>query len=172
MTSSERVAEETQAVVSKLESDPRIELVRYSRGLVNQLKRILRVLEWIGWTGLLLLFVLAGFIISNTIRLALFSHRTEIEIMQLVGANRGAIAAPYIMEGGGQGVFGAIGGILLVFLLHLFLLGVIERTELLRLALPNFQFLSVSSLFVLLGLGVAVGTLGSMLAVHRFLREE
>jgi cell division transport system permease protein len=166
------VAEHTQATVTKFEADRRVELVRYSRGLVDQLKRILRVLEWIGWTGLLLLLVLAGFIISNTIRLALFAHRTEIEIMQLVGANRSAIAAPYILEGSGQGVFGAVGGIVLVFLLHLFLFGVIERTELLRLALPDFSFLSLSSILILLLLGIAVGTIGSVLAVHRFLKEE
>ena len=46
----------------------------------------------------MLLFV-SLFIISNTIRVAIFSRRTEINIMKFVGATDNFIRAPFVVEG-------------------------------------------------------------------------
>ena len=90
-------------VSERLASSTFIDSIRYSRSGVQQLKKLLRIVEVGGTVGMGFLLVITGFIIANTIKLALYNHRMEIEIMELVGARRGSIYAPYLLEGLGQG---------------------------------------------------------------------
>ena len=53
-------------------------------------------------------------LISNTIRLSLFSRRREVEVMKLVGATDWFIRWPFVIEGV---VLGALGGVLAIGLL-------------------------------------------------------
>ncbi len=153
-------------------SDPRVEAVRYSRGAVRQLQRILHVVEFGGGVGVLFLLVITGFIIANTIKLALYAHRVEVEIMQLVGAKRSSIFAPYMLEGGVQGVLGAVCGLVLVYAAYLFLRDVMSETDVLQFIFPQYRFLSFGALFAIVGAGAVVGMSGSFLAVRRFLTED
>jgi cell division transport system permease protein len=82
--------------------------IRYMSDEQRMVQRGLRFLQWIGWLGLLL-FVIAGILIYNTIRLAAMSRRTEVRIMRLVGASRATVAIPFLLEGF---VEGALGGFL------------------------------------------------------------
>jgi cell division transport system permease protein len=161
-----------QALSEKLAGDGRIESIRYSRGVIQQLRRILKIVELGGLVGVLFILGITGFIIANTIKLALYTHRMEVEIMQLVGARRGAIYAPYVLEGLLQGLVGAIVGLLLVFSVFLFVRDALFRTDLLQFLFPQFQFLSVwASAWILIAGGI-VGMTGSFLAVRRFLATE
>jgi cell division protein FtsX len=96
----------------------------------------------------------------------------EVEIMQLVGARRGAIYAPYILEGLLQGFVGAAVGLLLVFSVFLFVRDALFRTDLLQFLFPQFQFLSLWASAWILIAGGLVGMTGSFLAVRRFLATE
>ncbi len=161
-----------QKLSEQLKGDARIESIRYSRGVIQQLKRILAVVEVGGLIGVLFILGIAGFIIANTIKLALYTHRMEVEIMQLVGARRGAIYAPYVLEGLLQGLVGAVVGLLLVFSVFLFVRDALLRTDLLQFLFPSFQFLSLWSGAWMLLAGGLVGMTGSFLAVRRFLASE
>lgn len=172
MTVDSEISERLESLVNKYNVDKRVEYVRYSRGLVEQLHRVVRVIELGGWFGVLLLLLLAGFIIANTIKLALYSHRNEIEIMQLVGATRWSIQAPYVLEGFFQGIIGAALSVILVFVTYLFLQDVLVKADLLRFIFPAFHFLSGEAVALLAAAGMIVGTAGSFLAVRRFLRDE
>jgi cell division transport system permease protein len=96
----------------------------------------------------------------------------EVEIMQLVGARRGAIYAPYVLEGLLQGIIGAVFGLLLVFSVFLFVRDALLRTDLLQFLFPQFQFLSLWAIAWILVAGGMVGMTGSFLAVRRFLATE
>lgn len=73
--------------------------VRVSQGIVEQLINLRKSISMIGiWVTVVLLFV-SLFIISNTIRAAIFSRRTEINIMKFVGATDNFIRAPFVVEG-------------------------------------------------------------------------
>jgi cell division transport system permease protein len=165
-------AEELHASVSlALKSVAAVESVRYSRGGVRQIRKMIRLIQVIGAAGLVFLFIIAGFIIANTIKLALYNHRVEVEIMQLVGARRGSIYVPYLLEGLVQGLCGAAFGLLGVLIVFLVARGFFAQAELLSLLFPTFNFIPLSYCVGTLLAGAAVGVIGSFLAVRRFLAE-
>lgn len=158
-------------VSEKLSAHPKVESVRYSRGGVQQIKKMLRLVEGVGAIGMVFLFIIAGFIIANTIKLALYNHRIEVEIMQLVGARRGAIFAPYMLEGLIQGFLGAGVGVLCVLLVFLITGNFLNQSEILKMIFPAFTFIPQSYVAGVLVAGAGVGVGGSFLAVRRFLSE-
>ena len=149
-----------------------VENIRYSRSGVQQLKKLLKVIEVGGAIGMAFLLVITGFIIANTIKLALFNHRMEIEIMELVGARRGSIYAPYLLEGLVQGVAGAAIGVAFVFSVFLLVTEATAKSDLLQMVFPSFQFLSTEILVAIVAAGAMVGMGGSFLAVRGFLSER
>ena len=159
-------------ISEKLASSTFIDSIRYSRSGVQQLKKLLRIVEVGGTVGMVALLVITGFIIANTIKLALYNHRMEIEIMELVGARRGSIYAPYMLEGFGQGVMGALVGLGFVFSTYVLISNAMTKSELLQMMFPSFQFLSLSVLGGIVAAGAMVGMGGSFLAVRRFLAEQ
>lgn len=164
----ERLYEEA---VSRFAKEPAVEGIRYSRGGAQQLKKILAIIKGGGVAGILFLLVVTGFIIANTIKLALYGHRMEIEIMQLVGAGRPAIYAPYVIEGFIQGVLGATIAIGASFVTFLFVRNMLGRTDILQFLFPSFEFLPAMQLLSILSAGAVVGMMGSFFAVRRFLSE-
>jgi cell division transport system permease protein len=161
-----------QSVLAKIGSSPKVEGVRYSRGSVQQMKKMLRLVEVVGAVGIVFLFVIAGFIIANTIKLALYNHRIEVEIMQLVGARRLAICMPYLLEGVVQGVLGAAVGLLGVLLVFIAASSFVRNSEVLQVAFPEFAFIPAAYSLAIMGCGAFVGVVGSFLAVRRFLSES
>ena len=157
--------------VSRFQGEPAVESIRYSRGGVQQIKKILSVVQTAGIAGIVFLLIITGFIIANTIRLALYGHRVEIEIMELVGARRAAIAAPYVIEGLFQGVLGALVAIAATFALFGALKSFLAQADALTAVFPSFQFLGAEQLGLIVLAGAAVGMAGSFLAVRRFLSE-
>ena len=160
-----------EEVSQRFRGDSAVESVRYSRGGAQQLKKILSVVRGAGAVGIVFLLLITGFIIANTIRLALYGHRMELEIMQLVGARRAAIMAPYVIEGLLQGVLGAVVAIGFTFLLFLALQGFLVQADALASIFPSVEFLAASQLAFIVAAGAVVGMAGSFLAVRRYLSE-
>ncbi len=116
--------------------------------------------------------VAASLLILNTIRMAMFARRREIEVMKLVGATNWFIRVPFMVEGLIQGVLGAVPAIASVVGLHLWL----DHWSASRATTENiFAGLTVSGgqtafiSIVLALVGAAVGVAGSAVAVSRFL---
>lgn len=159
-------------ISERLAASAFIDSIRYSRSGVLQLKRLLKIVEVGGGIGMIFLLVITGFIIANTIKLALYNHRMEIEIMELVGARRGSIYAPYMLEGLGQGIMGAVVGIGLIFSVYILISNAMTKSEMLQMVFPSFHFLSLGVLGGIVIAGALVGMGGSFLAVRRFLAEQ
>ncbi|WP_322597272.1 permease-like cell division protein FtsX [Enterococcus sp. HY326] len=118
----------------------------------------------------LLIFV-AIFLISNTIRITILSRQREIQIMRLVGAKNGYIRWPFFLEGAWIGILGAIVPVVIMFFGYHFVYQAVNPT-LLRsnysLVLPGTFLLQINLL--LMGIGVIIGSLGSVLSMRRFLK--
>jgi len=103
-------------------------------------------------------------IVTNTIRLAVFARRDELDILSLVGASRAFMNTPFLIEGFLQG---AVGGVVALALLY----GVF------RLVLPGLEFgleavlgtapryFTVSEMGALIAQGAGLGLIGSIAAV-------
>lgn len=77
------------------------------KGVIENVIRISNGIAQVGGILSLVFLVIALLIIFNTIRMAIFTRREEIEIMKLVGATKWFIRGPFIVEGSLYGVFGA-----------------------------------------------------------------
>lgn len=116
------------------------------------------------------LALISLFIIANTIRMTMYSHRFEISIMKSVGATNRFVKTPYLVEGILIGVFSAGVSIALIALLSNAVIKSIsnilpfEYTPFSSIALP------VSLIFILAG--IVVGMIGSSLSIRRYLKHE
>ena len=172
LASAEEAESLYEALAARFATATQVESVRYSRGGVQQIKRMLRVIQVIGSVGIAFLFIIAGFIIANTIKLALFNHRIEIEIMQLVGARRAAICIPYLLEGFVQGVLGASLGLLGVAGVFLLVRSALHQAEFLQMLFPSFSYIPAVYVVGVLLSGALVGVVSSFLAVRKFLTDS
>jgi cell division transport system permease protein len=113
--------------------------------------------------------VAALVLIVNTIRMAMFARRREIEVMKLVGATNWFIRVPFMCEGLVQGLLGAglgIGGVYgLNWVIDRFLSDSFELFE--KMVVQSGDLLLTSVLLVVAG--ALVGVAGSAVAVTRFL---
>jgi cell division transport system permease protein len=119
----------------------------------------------------LVLLISSLFLIVNTIRLATFARRREIEVMKLVGASNWFVRVPFLAEGLTQGVLGALIATSVVVALKT--LGFDQWFDSQDSFFYEFYLLTsdafVTVLWVFLA-GVVIGLLGSMIGLRRFLR--
>jgi cell division transport system permease protein len=118
-----------------------------------------------------LLLLAAGLLILNTIRVAMFARRREIEVMKLVGATNWFIRVPFIVEGIIQTLIGAAVAVAsMTFVIRPFI-DELSQEKLVPL-FKGFEVtdgnLLMANLFVV-GVAVLIGAIGSAVAVSRFL---
>ena len=132
-------------------------------------KRILEVATWI-WRVFLvavaILLITSTLLIGNTIRLSIFSRRREIEVMKLVGATNWFVRGPFVLEGLICGVAGSISAIILLLLGRVAWNSVTTVGQASDVSALSFSLVAL----ILVGVGLAVGALGSGLTMRRFLR--
>ena len=85
-----------------------VSIVKYGEGMVEQLVSVFDVVKKISVGMVIALIVVTAFLISNTIKITIFSRKREIEIMRLVGASNLNIKIPFLFEGLFLGIFGSI----------------------------------------------------------------
>jgi len=138
----------------------------YNSDVIGKLNTVITVIEWVGAIIAIILLTISIVIIMNTIRTAVYSRRTEIEIMKLVGATDWFVRWPFILEGMLGGLLAAIFSGAVVFgAYRLF----VQAAQGNLLSVPFDARYTITLLIVLLVGGVAVGAFGSFLGVRRFL---
>jgi len=148
-------------VESTFSNQPGVYQVTAPEQQIREMNHAIRVLQvvFLALAGVLLLS--ATVLILNTIRMAIFARRREVSVMKLVGATNWFIRIPYITEGFIQGLLGSGVAILAVTALHTWY------------PLHNEFQLNTSALLgtnaVVLIVGVLIGSVGSAIAIRRFL---
>jgi cell division transport system permease protein len=162
---------EARALAARLRAVPGVEEVDYGTAWLEGLERFVTRARAAAWLVFAVLAAASAVLVSNTLRLAVFARREEIEIMKLVGATDRFVAAPFLLEGLFQGLAG--GGLAAAALLA----GNAALLPWLRAAVPAAGPLAAGDTVpaALLGAlvlgGAAVGLLGSALSVARTLRR-
>lgn len=138
---------------------------------IKSMQQISGVLSSFIIVGAIVLLGAAILLILNTIRMAMFARRREIEVMKLVGATNWFIRVPFMLEGLVQGVVGAgiaVGGVFGLNYVFRQRLASRHGVELLQsFVVANHDVIVASS--IIAAVGILVGVVGSALAVTRFL---
>jgi len=160
-----------QSVRFKLEAEQQVVLrVTTAAESIEQLQNLSNVFRVLGIGLAVVLGLAAVVLIANTIRLAIFARRDEVEIMRLVGASNWYIRVPFLLEGMIEGLLGAAAAVFVVWLAATRLSDAFSGFGLFRFEVSSEFFLRWGLLFLLFG--VLAGVIGSMLGLSRHLRES
>ena len=92
----------------KIENMELITDINYGQGMVETLLTLFKVLEKGMIVAMIALVLVTLFLITNTIKITIFSRKREIEIMRLVGASNFSIKQPFVIEGLILGFLGSL----------------------------------------------------------------
>lgn len=116
----------------------------------------------------LLVIICVIAVVGNTIRLAVAGRRQEIEVLKLCGATDGFVRGPFVVEGAMQSTTAALVAVILLSVGYLALHGRVDST-LSNLVGVSTVFLNPLWLLAIVLGGAAIGALGSMLSLRRYL---
>ncbi len=145
--------------------------VKYGEGMVEQLVSVFESAKYISIIAVVALILVTAFLISNTIRVTIFSRKRQIEIMRLVGASNINIKIPFIFEGLILGVLGTIIPIVITIYGYASLYQGFNGqlfSPVIKLVKPEPFVYYVS--IILLVIGMLVGMFGSLGAVKKHLK--
>lgn len=160
-----------KATAERLRDYDYVSSAEYGEGMVENIIGIFDAISYGTIIMVVALVCVTAFLIANTIKLTIFSRKTEIEIMRLVGASNTAIKLPFVFEGFILGVLGSLIPVALSIYGYTILYsqtGGYVFTKIITLVKP-FPFVLYVSL-ILLGIGSIVGMLGSWWAVRKHLK--
>lgn len=164
--------EKIKDTADKIKKMDKVSSVNFGEEYIESVITIFGVIEKVCIGGVVALVLVTAFLITNTIKLAIFSRKTEIEIMRLVGASNMAIKIPFLIEGSFIGLFGSIIPIIIMAYgyntLYSYLGGQLFSSSLGKLVAP-YPFILWTSLLLLL-IGLLVGMFGSSRAVRKYLK--
>lgn len=144
---------------------------KYGQGMVENLLVVFKVVEKAMIIAMIALVLVTLFLITNTIKITIFSRKREIEIMRLVGASNFSIKQPFVIEGLCLGFLGSLIPVALTLYgyssLYKHFSGQLF-SPFIKLV-PSEPFIYIVSL-ILVALGVVVGMFGSYRAVRKYLK--
>lgn len=163
--------EEIGEIAKKIQKIENVDTVKYGEGMVEQLVTVFDVVKKISIAIVIALILVTAFLISNTIKITIFSRKREIEIMRLVGASNLNIKIPFIFEGLFLGILGSIIPVVITTYGYMALYNHFDGqifSSFIRLVKPE-PFIYMLSL-VLVAIGILVGMYGSLRAVRKHLK--
>ena len=156
-------------LAQKLENLPGVAEVRYGAKWVERFQAIIQVLRMLGIVIGLILLLASVLIISNTIRLTVYSRKEEIEIMRLVGATETFIRIPFFLEGLFQGLVAGLAAVGILWVIYMLFLANINL-PFGAFGIGQFVFLPSWAIVSLVSGGALLGMVGSSVALSRFMK--
>ena len=134
---------------------------------VQSLKNgVMLIFSWF----LIVLFIVSIFVIINTVKLSVYSRKTEIIIMRYVGATGLFISLPFIIEGAIIGLISSV----IAYIVEYFLYGYIQSSLVDLAGIVRILPMSEVAPIVLIGfigVGVVTGIIGSTISLSKYTRE-
>lgn len=164
-----QASDQIKADVEKVDG---IYKVKYNQSTIDAVITLSKIANiFLLGVGVVLLIV-SIFIISNTIKLAVYSNQREIFIMRYIGATNKFIKKPFIVEGAIIGIISAIVSFILISLTYVV---IYARLPQIGSSLGVFGFMPYSSLwYQILGayliLGLFIGIFGSSISIKKYLK--
>lgn len=162
---------EIKATADAIKQIEHVNLVKYGEGMVEQLVVVFDVVKKISIGMVIALIIVTAFLITNTIKITIFSRKREIEIMRLVGASNINIKIPFIFEGLLLGILGSIIPIILTTYGYTALYNNFDGqlfSPFIKLINPQPFIFQISGVLIIIGM--LVGMFGSWRAVRKYLK--
>lgn len=155
--------------VAALEEVTGIASTNSQKEISDRLIQIRRVVNAVSFTLIALLGAVSIFIISNTVRLAMFARREEISIMKMVGATNGFIRTPFIIEGITLGLMASLVSFFAQWGVYKYI--VVELMQGTAIfSMVEFDTFALSLLIILAAAGLVLGVGGSVIPIRKFLK--
>jgi cell division transport system permease protein len=152
-------------IVERIKSYPEVDEVQYQGRLIYRIETYYQKFVKIMTGLLILILIISVFIISNTVRLTIIAKKELIQALQLIGATRSFVKAPFVIEGVFHGLIGAIlASALLIVGLEI---GSGITNSVIKLKIQYSPFILVG---ILSSLSVVISFLGSSRAISKFLK--
>lgn len=159
--------EQVNAWLSSLESVDAVDDTLFGADKLRVVHATIDLVQVSGTVISVIVILAAIFFTFSTIKLAVYARKEEIEIQRLVGATNRFIRVPFYIEGFLQGLVGSLLAIGIVVIIKGQLNAFVREVHFLNL---RFELFESGMLLWFLGGGVALGFLGSVLSVGRYLR--
>jgi len=148
-----------------------VEKVNYNQNkiVIERLTSLTSAIERAGLLFSIFLTIASIMIVFNTIRLAIYTNKDEIEVMQLVGADNWFVRGPYVIEGI---LYGLVAGLVTLFIFYpiAIYLGPVTESFFGSFNSLTFYINEFGMLFkYIVGSGILLGAISSFLAVRRYL---
>lgn len=162
--------DDVAALAQRLAGRPEVSSVQHDQ---QWMERLLSLLDILRRLAIVLSCVLAGavlLIVGNFIRLSVHDHKPEIEVAKLFGATDSFIQRPFLYSGFWHGFFAALLSWLLLSLALFSLREPLNRLAQAYDSTFSLITLNMQHFFILLGIAVGLGLLGSWLSVRRHIK--
>lgn len=159
--------------VEKLKALDHVDTIRENKNLAQKLVAIRQGISVIAIVIISVLFVISLFIISNTIKLTVYSRRLEISIMKSVGATNSFVRLPFVVEGIILGITSGVISLGLVWgIYELAIKEFADLIESLKLTALGFADYALPMLGIFIAIGIVSGVGGSLITMRKYLNKE
>lgn len=145
-----------------------VEDVSYGQGWVENYSKFVAGVKNTSYSLLLLLIIGTMLIVGNSIKSSISQRVDEIEVLELVGATKNMIRAPYVVEGAFWGLVCSVTAIIISYFFYLWQIQVISTELNFMTMLENLNFFSTAQVLLLILLGTLLGAAGAYLSVSRY----
>lgn len=162
----------TQDVVNFLNTLPNVSKVAVESNVMNLLTKAKGIVNIATVVSFAVLFVIALFIISNMVRISVYSRANEIEIMKFVGATNSYIRIPFVVEGAIVGLISALcaWGVAILVYREIFIRSMTGVDMASYYSLLPYRSIMWFVLALCAVMGVFIGAIGSGIAVRKHVR--
>lgn len=161
--------EEVEQFARNIKAIEIVEDVEYGQGWLGKFLKIFNLFKITGYAMCSLFFLIALFITANTVRLAFYSRKLEVEIMRLVGATETFIKAPFYVEGILQGFLGGILGLSVLLITYLTISSGITQSFA-SYVYFDIRFLSLKIILLIIFGSTFLGWFGCYLSLKQILK--
>lgn len=141
---------------------------------INKITHATDILREVGIITIVIFAMICALIIFNTIQMAIFNRRDEINIMRLLGASTNYIRGPFVVE---SSIYGVLSAGLSVFIIYAIFVAASKDLQASALGLLDIKYANsyLNSHFwqllaIQLMLGIVLGAVSSYIATHRYLK--
>ena len=147
-----------------------VDTVGDRKELARTLTDLNQLVSAISIAVIIALTVISLFIVSNTIRVTMYSRRFEISIMKAVGATDAFVRIPFIVEGM---LIGLISAIVSTFALYFLYTAIMDAI----ISMIPFVYIPISNLILYVGVafviaGMSIGAIGGFISMRKYLKKE